>query len=465
MPLNINNLTSGTPVTFNAQTSVQRMVFDSSTVAFRIVNNTPGIVTVMEENSDSFICQVDPGATAFGLMQNAILVEAQYSGPVTLTPYTWIPVSSGNTNTWTAQNIFKSPSATVAGAVFQSSGTVSSIPAGYGGSNIVAQFIAEESSAFPYTLYDATGNANGHILAFRQSRGTYASRTATQLNDFLGVFNFGGHNGTDLVDGKVRIRAIANQNWTTVSNGTSLEFLVTPSGQNISTLGLRLSAGTLLSGHNAEFFGTIFLKNNTGINFESVAAVSESVLSITSANNVQLISPTASGNILITNRSTSGQVQLAAGTSTGVITLATGGATRLTISSSGLATFSNQLIASDVQLNNSAGTTRTLFFRTAGSTRWTLQASSETESGSNAGSNFHLRRYSDTQVDLGLALSIDRATGVTTLNANKVNLSTAITGITASGSAGTAGDIAWDDTYLYVRMSTGWRRIALGAAF
>jgi hypothetical protein len=94
-----------------------------------------------------------------------------------------------------------------------------------------------------------------------------------------------------------------------------------------------------------------------------------------------------------------------------------------------------------------------------------LQASSETESGSNAGSNFHLRRYSDSQVDLGLALSIDRASGVTTLNANKFNLSTAITGITASGSTGTMGDIAWDDTYLYVRMSTGWRRIALGGAF
>jgi hypothetical protein len=378
---------------------------------------------------------------------------------------TWIPAGTSRPNTFTAQNVFKSPSATVAGAVFQSSGTISTIPAGYGGSNLVAQFIAEESSAFPYTLYEATGNAQGHVLAFRQSRGTYASRTATQVNDFLGVFNFGGHNGTDLVDGRVRIRAIANQNWTTVSNGTSLEFLVTPSGQNLSTIGLRLSAGTLLSGHNAEFFGTIFLKNATGINFESNAAVSESVLSITSANNVQLVSPTASGNIVITNRATSGQIQLTAGTSTGLIALATGGITRLTIASNGLATFSNQVVASDLQLNNSAGTTRTLFFRTAGSTRWTLQASSEAESGSNAGSNFHLRRYSDTQVDLGLALSIDRANGVTTLNANKVNLSTAITGITASGSAGTMGDIAWDDTYLYVRISTGWRRIALGGSF
>jgi len=378
---------------------------------------------------------------------------------------TWIPAGTSRPNTFTAQNVFKSPSATVAGAVFQSSGTISAIPAGYGGSTLVAQFIAEESSAFPYTLYEATGNAQGHIVAFRSSRGTYASRTATQFNDVLGQLNFGGHNGTTLVDGRARIQAVAGQTWTAGSNGSYLDFYVTSQGTTTSSLGLRLSMGDVLTGHNAQFFGSTFFKNNTGIYFESVAGVSESVLSITNANNIQLVSPTASGNITLTNRATNGQIQLTAGTSTGQITLATGGSTRLTIGSTGLATFSNQVVASDLQLNNSAGTTRTLFFRTAGSTRWTLQASSETESGSNAGSNFHLRRYSDTQVDLGLALSIDRATGVTTLNANKVNLSTAITGITASGSTGTMGDIAWDDTYLYVRISTGWRRIALGGSF
>jgi len=47
---------------------------------------------------------------------------------------------------------------------------------------------------------------------------------------------------------------------------------------------------------------------------------------------------------------------------------------------------------------------------------------------------------------------------------NYVRVTTAQTPAT-SAAAGTTGDIAWDDTYLYVRMSTGWRRIALGAAF
>jgi len=273
---------------------------------------------------------------------------------------TWIVAGASRPNTFTAQQVFKSSSATVAGAVFQSSGTISTIPAGYGGSTLVAQFLAEESSTFPYTLYETTGNAQGHILAFRSSRGTYSARTATQSSDILGQLDFGGHNATSLVNGRARIVGLANQTWTNVSNGTSIEFYVTPSGQAASTLGFRLSAGTLLSGHNAEFFGTAFFKNSTGINFESVAAVSESVLSVTSANNVQLTSPTASGSITITNRATNGNIQLTAGTSSGQITLSAGGSTRVTIASGGKTTFASNAInvsTSQTPASNGTGTT------------------------------------------------------------------------------------------------------------
>ena len=354
------------------------------------------------------------------------------------------------TNTWNAQQIFKASAADVPGAIFQSSGTISANPVGYGGSNVTAQFIAAESSAFPYTLYDATGNNAGHILAFRQSRGTYASRTATQLQDILGQLDWGGHNATTIVNGRVRIVAIANQTWTGASNGTSLEFYVTPSGQTASTLGFRLSSGTLLSGHNAEFFGTIFLKNATGINFESILGVSESVLSITSANNVQLLSPTVSGNIQLTTRATAGQIQLNAGTSTGVITLATGGSTRVTIASSGISTFTGAVITqAEFQVQGAAGTTRGIFLRTVGSTRWLIQADSTAEGTSNAGSNFSISRYSDAQVNLGVALGINRATGVTTLGADRLILTTAYTPPNSSD-AGVAGQITWDANYIYV---------------
>lgn len=159
--------------------------------------------------------------------------------------YTWVPAGTTKANTFTAQNIFKSPSATVAGGVFQSSGTVSAIPAGYGGSTIVAQFLAEESSAFPYTLFESTGNAQGHILALRQSRGTYSARTATQSGDILGQLDFGGHNSSGLVNGKGSIRAVAAQTWTTTANGTNLEFYTTATGSTTSTRRINVTANSL----------------------------------------------------------------------------------------------------------------------------------------------------------------------------------------------------------------------------
>lgn len=261
----------------------------------------------------------------------------------------------GTTNTWNAQQIFKSPSATVSGGVFQSSGTVSAVPAGYGGSTIVAQFLGEESSAFPYTLYEATGNAQGHILAFRSSRGTYSARTATQSSDILGQLDFGGHNATSLVNGRARIVGLANQVWTSANNGTSLEFYVTPSNTAASTLGLRLSAGTLLTGHNAEFFGTIFLKNNTSINFESVAAVSESVLSITTSNNVTIASPTVSGGIILSTRATNGTINIIGGASTGSVALQAGGfATAFVVNSNGSVSAGRRMTSGVVALTDGA---------------------------------------------------------------------------------------------------------------
>ena len=296
--------------------------------------------------------------------------------------YSWVPAGVSRPNTFTAQNIFKSPSATVAGGVFQSSGTVSAVPAGYGGSTIVAQFLGEESSAFPYTLYEATGNAQGHILALRASRGTYSARTATQSGDILGQLDFGGHNSSSLVNGKGSIRAVAAQTWTAVANGTNLEFYTTATGATTSTRRL-LITGTSLS-----------------------------------------------------------------------IELPTSVDTR-------------------VSIDQAAGVAKQLRFLTSSSLRWVTQANATAEGGSNAGSDFEIRRYNDAGADLGLVMAVTRSTGNITFNggggitsfaANKIQITTAQTPAT-SAAAGNAGDIAWDDTYLYVRMSTGWRRIALGAAF
>jgi hypothetical protein len=117
-----------------------------------------------------------------------------------------------------------------------------------------------------------------------------------------------------------------------------------------------------------------------------------------------------------------------------------------------------------IRLNSAAGVVRPIFWQTGFSNRWEMRANAVAESGSAAGSNFEIIRYSDAGASLGTAVSIVRSTGVTTFGANAINISTTQTPAT-SAAAGTTGDIAWDDTYLYVRQSTGWRRIALGGTF
>jgi hypothetical protein len=283
----------------------------------------------------------------------------------------------GTTNTWNAQQIFKAPDTTTAGAVFQATGTISAIPTV--DANAIALFQGTEA-VVSHVMWASSGAPN-HVY-FRRNNGTYASPTAIANADILGSVQWQGRGATTFGSTvQAQIRAVANENFTDSSKGTRLEFYTTLAGTNSSTLSLSMIGG--------------------------------------------------------------------------------------------FASFNGQCVATSYQLDNSAGTTRTIFFRTSSSTRWTLVANATAETGSNAGSNFEISRWSDTQVFLGFVMQVTRSTGDITFNggggitsfaANKIQITTAQTPAT-SAAAGNAGDIAWDDTYLYVRQSTGWRRIALGAAF
>jgi hypothetical protein len=252
MPLNINNLTAGTPVTFNAQTSVQRMVFDSATVAFRIVNNTTGIVTVSEENSDGFICQVDPGATAFGLMQNAILVEAQYSGPVTITPFTWIPVSSGASNTFTGGNKFVSPSGTNSGILVQSAGTISAEEAPVT-TNVSARFQGAETASPAHVVqYNSCGFHN--LLSVSRANGTYASKTGLVANNSIfQLLCYGWDNVSQYRIG-AGISLSATEAWSATACGAQQAFFVVPNGTtSIRTAAIIRNDGVVEPGFGIRF--------------------------------------------------------------------------------------------------------------------------------------------------------------------------------------------------------------------
>lgn len=69
----------------------------------------------------------------------------------------------------------------------------------------------------------------------------------------------------------------------------------------------------------------------------------------------------------------------------------------------------------DVAIDSAAGSQRRVYFRTSGSNRWVAFASSDAESGGNAGSNFALFRYDDTGTGIDATMTVNRATGVTTL--------------------------------------------------
>lgn len=72
-------------------------------------------------------------------------------------------------------------------------------------------------------------------------------------------------------------------------------------------------------------------------------------------------------------------------------------------------------------LNADAGQFRNVAFTAGGVGRWTIAATGTAESGSNAGTNFALFRFDDTGAFLGTAISVIRSTGLTTLEALRVN--------------------------------------------
>jgi hypothetical protein len=89
-----------------------------------------------------------------------------------------------------------------------------------------------------------------------------------------------------------------------------------------------------------------------------------------------------------------------------------------------------------VVFDAAAGQPRRLSIRTSGSSRWEIGADGTAEVGSNAGSLFVINRFSDAGASLGSAVSIDRSTGVSTLQALSVAGATALAGsfvVTAGG--------------------------------
>lgn len=129
-------------------------------------------------------------------------------------------------------------------------------------------------------------------------------------------------------------------------------------------------------------------------------------------------------------------------------------------------------------VSNSAGNPRGYAFQTSGTERWFVYASSEAETGSNAGSNFAISRYSDAGSFIDTPLEIVRSTGQVLL-ADGLQVSGTITALnliqtaaSASGGAGinipqgTAptspnnGDVWTTSSALFVRINGSTQQLA-----
>jgi hypothetical protein len=82
----------------------------------------------------------------------------------------------------------------------------------------------------------------------------------------------------------------------------------------------------------------------------------------------------------------------------------------------GLMHFYKAAATTRVVMDGDAGQSKIITFRTAGLQRWGLYTNNVAESGSNAGSNFVLRRYSDAGTLLSTSFQVNRQTGLTTIS-------------------------------------------------
>lgn len=104
-----------------------------------------------------------------------------------------------------------------------------------------------------------------------------------------------------------------------------------------------------------------------------------------------------------------------------------------------------------IVVNRAAATNRVLDFRSAGSSRWSVWTDNTAETGSNAGSDFRISRYSDAGAYVGDALKFARATGEATFSSR----------IVANGGMITGGDVEF---YAGVYVRAGFTSTGTGTA-
>jgi Chaperone of endosialidase len=285
------------------------------------------------------------------------------------------------------------------------------------------------SAAAPLT---STLYGSGSIFGIQASGGTSAAPTAIGTSWNYATLGFNGYNGSAFATGAA-IVAGSQGGWSATNNGAELLFF------------------------NAPVNGTGYWSDRTfGITQDGTVYVNgNGPLALSATGGFFAIpnmagAPTGTPNYTSGLKAISGTTPLVYDTTDNLL-YAYNGAWRASATLGQAASFSN------VTVNGAAGTTRYMGAQTGGLNRWTWGAETTAEGGSNAGSNFSLIGYNDAGATLNTPLSINRATGLVTLN----NGLTVVNGLRLNGSTAHGVAIAQGNNVAITSTAAGGANLPL----
>ena len=345
----------------------------------------------------------------------------------------------GTTNTWNAQQVFKSPDTTNAGAVFQSTGTISAIPTV--DANAIALFQGTEA-VVSHVMWASSGAPN-HVY-FRRNNGTYASPTAIASADILGSIQWQGRGATTFGSTvQAQIRAAATQAFTDTAKGTDLVFLTTATGAAVTATALTLNAVTAT--FTGQVIGTGTASTAPGASFRSNGTISAFP---TPSSNISAQFIAAQASTGFTQMESSGAqmyLQFRRRNGTYAVPTAIANGDRL-----GTISFAGQWGTTVGNL----GTEDANFYAYA----------TEAFTSTARGTGFQFETVTPGTTTLVNRLSLTNVSASFTVPVISTgNLRIASPTVPAlATSAGTAGDIAWASGFLYVCVATNtWQRVAI----
>lgn len=254
--------------------------------------------------------------------------------------------------------------------------------------------VAQESSLLNPILENAVSAAEGNKLSFRRTRGTLASKTLVNNGDYVGRLSFEAWDGStyqNLASIEAIVAAMPGAN----DMPGQLVFSTTPDGSATPIPALTIHADGSTDLTITDFTNSIHNHQNAaGGGTLNAAAIGTGTFD---AARIPTLDASKIGSGVLNNA----RVNWASPSAIGNTTPSTGLFTALTATS-------------QLGVTGSAGTGRPFYFLTSSSPRWCIYAHSNAESGSNAGSDLHIARYSDGGDSLGDALTINRSNGTVT---------------------------------------------------